>query len=688
MTENHAYGIDLGTTFSLLAEARGGQARVIPLSQGAASLPSVVRVRPQEVVVGAAAVRAQALDPDNTIGFFKTEMGRAGAAYDLGGREWTPQQLSAEVLRALATEARAAGAEVRRAVVTIPAYFGDMARMATLEAAHLAGIEVVELIHEPTAAAIAYGIGATGAGAETVLVYDLGGGTFDVSIVRLAPGKIDVLATTGDHALGGKDFDDTLVELIAGRFGERHGVDPMDDPADLAVLRTQAQELKLALTDLDRSECSVVAQGIADVVEVTRTEFEAQSRSLMTRTADLVQRALQDAHLAARQLDGVLLVGGSTRMPMCRQLVATSLGHEPRTGLNPHQVVALGAALRTEAMLNEPGRRVLAARRLQDVTAHALGFVVLSADEKSYVNDVMIPRNAPIPARMVKRRAVRNRAGGANELHVHLLQGDNRRPSDNEALGRFTFTGLPPGSGETIIDIAFGYNEDGIVQIVAAVDGCPLAPPLEDRDDLNLSWTDEPPRPATVPLDVMIALDVSGSMSGSSMSAANSAVREFVAQLPSDARLGLVSFNHQARIDAPIGSSAGEVIRAVQALVPGGGTEMHRGLLKASEQLQGESLHPRDLMTLSSQRADAVRRRVVVILSDGATDRGRALQAAASIKRAAIDIVPVGIPGADHELLDELATIGRGAFFTSVEGLAGTFGGIARELVAGTGLVR
>lgn len=690
MTEIRAFGIDLGTTFSLVAEAQAGHARVIPLANGSASVPSVVRVRAEEVIVGAAAARAQALDPDNTIGFFKTEMGRADAAYELGGREWTPQQLSAEVLRTLTAEARASGVEVKGAVVTIPAYFGDAARLATLEAARLADVSVVELIHEPTAAAIAYGIGAVGEAPETVLVYDLGGGTFDVSVVRLAPGQIEVLATAGNHALGGKDFDDTLVEFVARQFSDVHGVDPMDDPADLALLRTQAEALKHALTELERSQCSVVAQGVADTVEVTRAVFEAQSRPLMTQTAHLMDGALDDAGLTADELDGVLLVGGSTRMPMCRKLVLERLGCQPRSGLNPNEVVALGAALRAEAMLGTRVPRVLAAARLQDVTAHALGFVVVSADGQSYVNDVMIPRNATIPANAVKRRAVATRAGGPNELNVHLLQGDNRRPRDNEPLGRFTFSGVPHGGGETVVDIAFGYDADGIVRVTATAGGDPLQPPIEDRNDIDLSWTDAPPDPARAELDVVLTIDVSYSMEDHGrLIAAKGALKEFVDQLAAGTRFGLVSFSDKAKVEAPLGSRAHEVLRAAEALRPSGGTALHLGLLCAGVQLRhdgGRSAGGLQLAASGSGRLS--RRRVIVLLSDGVTDSPSALEAAASVASAGLDIVPVGLPGADMGLLEALATLDQGAFFSSVEDLAGTFRGIARELATGAGLVR
>jgi molecular chaperone DnaK len=686
------FGIDLGTTFSLLAQASDGRARVLAGPSGEASLPSIVRVKPDRVVVGSAAGRSMAIDPDNTIGFFKTEMGRSGAGYMLAGREWSPSALSAEVLKQLLEDTRRGGVEVDQAVITVPAYFGDHARLATFQAAELANLRVTELIHEPTAAAIAYGVGKNRA--ETVLVYDLGGGTFDVSLVRLAPDEIRVLATGGHHELGGRNFDELLADVVAERFRERHGIDPQEDPADAALLQTQVEGLKRALSELRSAECTVVAGGASDSIEVTRDQFEEHAAPLMLTTADLLDRVLADAGVSPSDLDAVLLVGGSTRMPMCEKLVSERLGMAPQTGLNPNEVVALGAALRAEAATDTARAAVPGpARALHDVTAHALGYVVVSADGERYVNDVMIPRNAQVPAQKLKQRSIRTQPGGG-ELYVHLLQGDSRRPLDNEPLGRYSFQ-LPAGNGgEALVDIRFAYDEDAIVRISARVGDVDVGKPEIDRDDLDLAWTDGSPQEqvgATAPVEAILLIDTSGSMAGAPIQAAKDASRVFIEELGDDHRVGVIAFETSARIEAALGTRSGKLAAAVDKLRAGGGTSLESGLVKCrSEFFGGATSGSRDSrlqLALGGRAESRQARRVIVVLSDGGTaNPGESTRLAKELARDEVDIVTVGLPGANKRFLDTIKTIDGDTFMASIGDLVSTFRGIAKELRNDDGL--
>lgn len=674
-------GIDLGTTWSAVAEVQRGRPAVLVLSGGERALPSVVRAKADgTTVVGTAALRAQALDPDGTIGFFKPEMGTREAAFLLNGREWTPARLSAAVLAELLRAAGLRTDEVR-ATITVPAYFDDHARVATMDAARLCGLEVDDLIHEPSAAALACGIG--GRREETVVVYDLGGGTFDVSVVRLDPRQATVLATGGDHELGGREFDQVLVALVAERFRERHGVDPQDDATALALLTAQAESAKRALSERRDAEVPVVVGALADTVSVSRDDFEDHARPLLLTTADVLERVVADSGVATHALDAVLLVGGSSRMPMCERLVRERLPVDVRAGFNPSEVVVLGAALHAAG---HETSSALTTRRLQDVTAHALGYVMINADATAFVNDVMLARNAPLPAQATKRRAVKTTSRGPNELHVHLLQGEQHRPVDNIALGRCTFSGIAHTTGEAHIDVSFAYDGDAMVQVTAIVDGVPLEPPRLERDDRDLSWTLEPPPVAQAQLDVVLVIDVSRSMMGRRLRAAKQACRAFLDELGDGPRTGLVSFHTQARIEVPVTGDRAEVRRAVERLDIRGGTDVAVGLDAAAGLLHGGATT--GIGTLGVRAEDSARR-AILLLTDGQTRReGHAIRLAGRLAESGIEIVPVGLPGADRGFLEAIATGDRTDLMTSTATLADAFRGIARELAVQEGGLR
>ncbi len=469
-----AVGIDLGTTISSIGQADdGGHVTLFPLRDGSPRLRSVVTIdEGGEIKVGEEAQRLAPLDPDSSFSFFKRSMGTTWKV-TAGDRTWTAPQLSAEVLRALADDAAlAVGERPRRAVVTIPAYFGDDARRATQEAAALADLEVLALLHEPTAACLAHR--SRGDGTSTVLVYDLGGGTFDVSVVRFGAGCDEVLATAGDDRLGGKDWDDVLVDLVADRVYETLGADARDDLSVLAELQERAREAKHALSRMPRTAVTVHAAGRAHRVEVTRDEFEGLAGGLFARTEELVERVLVDVGGRA-VLDEVLLVGGSSRMPRCRTALERTTGLTPRTGVDPDAAVAHGAAIAASEAVT-PARSgvggLAIARKVRDVTAHALGFVVVSSEGSRYVNEVMIQRNAPIPAAETKRQRLAVPRGGSGLLDVYMLQGEALRPLDTNPLGRWTFERVPGHrSGHVDIDVSYAYDEHGVVHVSAAVGG-------------------------------------------------------------------------------------------------------------------------------------------------------------------------------------------------------------------------
>lgn len=667
-----AVGIDLGTTISSIGRADdGGHVTLFPLRDGSPRLRSVVTIDTDgEVKVGDEAQRLAPLDPDNSFAFFKRSMGTSWKV-SAADRTWSAPELSAEVLKALADDAAiACGQRPRQAVVTIPAYFGDDARRATQEAAALADLEVLALLHEPTAACLAHRPARDRV--TTILVYDLGGGTFDVSVVRFGRDGDEVLATAGDDRLGGKDWDDVIVDLIADRVQESLGADVRDDLSVIAELQERAREAKHALSRMPRTAVTLHAAGRVHRVEITREEFEGLAAGLFARTEELVERVLSDVG-GRTVVDEVLLVGGSSRMPRCRAALERTTGLVPRIGVDPDAAVAHGAAIAAgEAIARvRPGLAGLGiARTVRDVTAHALGFVVVSSDGARYVNEVMIQRNAPIPATETKRHRLAVPRGGSGLLDVHMLQGEAQRPLDTNALGRWTFEHVPGHRrGHVDVDVSYAYDEHGVVHVSAGVEGVALGAPVIHRDDRDLRWTDEDPAShAVIEIAVALVIDVSGSMSGPKLDEAKDACCGFIDVLEEAAvgdRVALVAFGSSGRVLARLGTKPSDVKRAARGLGIEGSTNLAAGMSVAWREL-----------------GEASGRRVLVVLTDGEPDnRGAALAERKAIVRAEGEIIARGVQGADQAFLRELAT-GGGELLGAGE-LVSSFRGIAQQLAGG-----
>jgi molecular chaperone DnaK len=670
-------GIDLGTTISLLAfEREDGRMAVIDTRDGGPRLRSVVYAGADgATTVGEAAERLAPLEPDAVFAFFKRSMGKDWSV-TAGGREWTPSDLSAAVLEALLADAASAmGERPRQAVITIPAYFGEDARRATQQAGESAGLEVRALLHEPTAACIASR--ALLDERATILVYDLGGGTFDVSVVTFAADGAEVLATAGDHRLGGKDWDDLIVDMVAEQVGASLEEDPRDDAAVLAELQERAREAKHTLSRMERAAVTLHAAGRVHRVEIDRASFWARGQALYDRTAELIARVVQDVGGTAT-IDDVLLAGGSTRMPPCAEVVRAATGHEPLAGIDPDEAVVRGAAQFAAAFSGSErssSRGGLAAR-ITDVTAHALGFVVVSSDGSRYVNEIMIPRNAPLPAEATKcHELALASAPERRVLSVYMLQGEAERPLDTDPLGVWRFTNVPDdASGPVKVNVRYRYDEDGVVVVSASLDGSPLPVPEIDRTDRDLTWTEEDPsRLAAGELAVVLAIDVSGSMLGNELAEAKSACLGFIEELEragSADHVAVVSFGSDARTVAAMGQSPDSQRLAVQALEIAGSTNLAAGLHRAQDEL-----------------ATVTGRRVVVVLTDGAPDdRAASLVVREALVADGIELIARGVAGADQNFLRELAT-GDGELVGAGE-LGGSFRGIARQLLSATSVSR
>lgn len=685
-------GIDLGTTNSVVASRNAyGRPEVLANREGQNVTPSVVYFGSEPPAVGQEAKEWARLGNDEVASFFKPHMGSPNYTLRFHGQDYSATDLSSLVLERLKDDAEARLQQtVDRAVITVPAYFGDAQRKATIDAGTAAGLRVMRIINEPTAAALAYGLQKTGT-VETVLIYDLGGGTFDVTVARITADEIAVLATAGDHDLGGKNWDDRIATYLSERFAADTGIDPLDDPLALNEVLVRSEQAKWTLSDRTSARVTLQLGSERRTYELTRAEFEGMTFPLMDRTRSLTEEAIGEAKLSWADLSGVLLVGGSTRMPMVRSFVTTMAGSPPRAGVNVDEVVALGAAI--QAAMEEgaettdatpryslggskaaPAFTLAGARRVTDVMSHSLGAVAVNESGTAYLNDVVIRRNLPIPAEN-SRSYLHETHGGSNEkLEVYLTQGESAAPLDCAVLGKYVFSGIRPTAGEVTVDIGMSYDANGVVQVRATQrdTGHTLSMAVEPVPD-DLSWLGRPPehgetREPAEPVTVYLLIDVSASMAGGPLLEAQNAARAFLDKCDfTTTQVGLIAFSSEVTLMTDATDHVRRVQSAIARLEADGTTNLTDALDMARDRLMNDP-----------------RARYIVILTDGFPDGPEsAVEQAEAARASGIEIVAIGTGAMDLEYLRRLSSTEAGTIFARQGDLVRAFGHIARVIAEG-----
>jgi molecular chaperone DnaK (HSP70) len=682
-------GIDLGTTYSAVAvfDDALGEVKVLKNSDGNNCTPSVTHIEKGKVTIGDEAKSLQAAGDLNAAAFYKSMMGEKGYTLYLDGKEYSPQDLSGLYLRELIRDvSKCNNVQIDAAVITCPAYFNEAQRLATQNAGKAAGLKVLKIINEPTAAIIAYGL--TGEGKKNVMVYDLGGGTFDVTIAEVNGTHVKVLTTNGNHQLGGKNWDAVIADELKQKFFDEYNVNIEDNPEDFYQLKVQCEDIKKRLTAGSVTTAVIQSQGYTGKYEVTREFFDSATSSLLNETALLIDRSFSEigGGFSWKKLDEVVLVGGSTRMPQVREFVRREYGREPVTkNIDVDTIVAAGAAMQAKLCVenrlvlggdsgsrnaaiggSEKKRLVITGDSVQDITSHSLGMLALAKDEVTYVNSIIIKKNSPLNTPFDREFTF----GGEN-MDVFVLQGESVEPRDSTLLYKFCVSGFSRGK-KTEFTIHYTYNQSGLVDVhVEAKDGTSLRVEKSEVNEsidevINRLIREKEEQKRKARAEIMFMVDTSGSMSGEPIRLAREALRDFMKELDlSRFSVSIVNFADSGRFECRNEKDARSIDRAVSSLAVstcGGGND------------------ETPLDSFGNKFSEKEFHRIIVVLTDGVwNDQRTEERASERLKADGVTIYAIGFGGADERFLNKIASE-KGAHKIDLSKLSQTFVEIAGSI--------
>ena len=679
-------GIDLGTTYSAVSTIdQYGKPVILKNREGELLTPSVIYFDKDGTTLSGKPAKEMQLDGEENIAmFFKRDMGNPNFYRTFYGKQYSATDLSAILLTKLKQDAEAAlGLPVRKAVVTVPAYFNDLQRNETIIAAERAGLEVLRIINEPTAAAILY---SSNRADQKILVYDLGGGTFDVTVLEITDRSIQVLATGGDHELGGKNWDDRILIYIAEQFKSDFGVDPLDDPETYNDLAYKVETVKKQLSSTLNETFTVSYKGNRGKYSISRERFEELTQNLLFNTTFKTEEVLKDAGLTWAELEGILLVGGSTKMPMLVNWVKNMSDREPLRGISVDEAVCMGAAIQAQMITGQPppvlagdGKHSLAAKKtIIDVMGHSLGLITHNHDHTKYINAIIIKKNLPIPSSVTRPFLFGTQAKKSNVLDVYLTQGELEDATKCIIVGKYVFDNIEHiAKGKTIIDIEYQYNANGTILIsgVQRETGRQLIArkcPLPD----DMSWLTRKPESTLPHLSVVMAIDVSGSMGGSPLKKAMEAAQNFVDKMDlTNASVGITAFADVEKVLCPLTQNAKDIAQGI------------KDIKKAYKNWSGGTDGtPLDLCyKLLCTRESP---RYIIVLTDGEWGKKKAaFQRREICVNEEIDIIAIGFGSVDKKFLEAIATKSDLAVFTNLNDLVSNFGNIAQVLVEDGGSI-
>ncbi len=675
-------GIDLGTTYSAVAvfDDTLGQVRILKNSDDKNYTPSVTHIENGKVKIGDEAKQLQASGDLNAAAFYKSMMGEKGYTLYLDGKEYSPEELSGLYLRELVRDiSQHNNVQIDSAVITCPAYFNESQRLATLNAGKAAGLKILKVINEPTAAIIAYGL--TGIGKKNVMVYDLGGGTFDVTIAEVNGTTVKVLTTNGNHQLGGKNWDAVIADELKQKFFDEYNINIEDNPEEYYQLKVQCEEIKKRLTNIRSTTAVIQSQGYTGKYEITRDFFDSATRSLLNETSLLIDKCFSEIgnNFSWENIDEVVLVGGSTRMPQVKEFVHREYGREPVTkNIDVDTIVAAGAAMQAKLCVEnrlvlggtssnvEKKRLVITGDSVQDITSHSLGMLALAKDETTYKNSIIIKKNSPLNTPFAKEYEF----GGEN-MDVFVLQGESDEPCDSTLLYKYCVSGFSRGK-KTEFNLSFIYNQDGVVEVNADTkDGSRLnikkSVVDETIDEIinRLIREKEEQTLKASRAEIMFMVDTSYSMVDEPIKKAREAIFDFMKEIDTTRfSVSILNFADTGRFECQNEKDIRSIERAVSSL---------------AVETCGVANSETPLHSFGNRFTENINR-IIVVLTDGIWSDQRTEEIAAQrLKTNGVTIYAIGVGSADERFLNKIASE-KGARKVDLSRLSQTFVEIAGSL--------